>query len=334
MERAELEAYLQSPEYFSTKTSLLEFARRYNVPVNARTQREEIIRLCLRMIHDIPASFAGLSAAKRTPGSSSPTGTATRQVLANFFVETKGEEGQPEERDNKKLSTDLLDGILRCHEVGLLLAHIRGADAEMFLQILETCESPVETHVRFLSNLVDFARLEAGKYEFARTPFRLRDCIGEALKRLAFSAHQKQLELCYEVQAEAPERVVGDPARLQQVLINLVDNAIKFTEHGEIVLEVKKEDESEQAPSPVAAELPGPEAESFLLRFSVRDTGVGAPKEQVQALTQLFSAGGKGVRPPLRGLGLTIAHRLVEAMGGSMTMSSKPQRGSVCSFSV
>ena len=89
-----------------------------------------------------------------------------------------------------------------------------------------------------------------------------------------------------------------------------------------------------RATTPVAAELPGQEAESFLLRFSVRDTGVGAPKEQVQALTQLFSAGGKGARPPLRGLGLTIAHRLVEAMGGSMTMSSKPQRGSVCSFSV
>ncbi len=333
MERAELEAYLQSTEYFSTKTSLLEFARRYNVPVNARTQREEIIRLCLRMIHDIPASFAGLSAAKRTPGSSPPVGTATRQVLADFFVETKGD-GQAEERDNKKLSTNLLDGILRCHEVGLLLAHIRGADAEMFLQILEACESPVETHVRFLSNLVDFARLEAGKYEFARTPFRLRDCIGEALKRLAFSAHQKQLELCYEVQEDVPERVVGDPARLQQVLINLVDNAIKFTEHGEIVIEVKKEDVSEQTTSPVAAELSGPEAESFLLRFFVRDTGVGAPKEQVQALTQLFSAGGKSARPPLLGLGLPIAHRFVQAMGRSMTISSKPQHGSVCSFSV
>jgi K+-sensing histidine kinase KdpD len=69
----------------------------------------------------------------------------------------------------------------------------------MFLQILEICESPVETHVRFLSNLVDFARLEAGKYEFARTPFRLRDCLG-SVKTYRLSAHQKQLELCYEVQ--------------------------------------------------------------------------------------------------------------------------------------
>jgi signal transduction histidine kinase/CheY-like chemotaxis protein len=330
MERVELEAYLQSAEYFPTKASLLEFARRYNVPVNARTQREEIVRLCLRMIYDIPASFAGLRAAERPPTANRDSGAETRKALADFFVGTKPED-RPDGQSIKKISTGLLDSILHCHEAGLLLTQVRGADADMFLQALETCESPIETHVRFLSNLVDFARLEAGKYEFARTPFRLRDCIGEALKRLAFSAHQKNIELCYSVQADVPERVVGDPVRLQQVLINLVDNAIKFTERGEVVVEVNRED-VDGSKTPADVEGQGPVF--FLLRFSVRDTGVGIARVQSQALTQLFSSGNNSEQAVLGGLGLTISHRLVELMGGRMKIAGGEHDGTVCSFSV
>ncbi len=333
MERAELDAYLQSTEYFPTKTSLLEFARRYNVPVNARTQREEIVRLCLRMIHDIPASFAGLRAAERPPASPSTGGGPARQALTDFFVGSKVE-SRTDERGSKKLSTDLLDTILRCHEVGLLLAQARGADIEMFRQILETCESPIQTHVRFLSNLVDFARLEAEQYEFARTPFRLRDCIGEALKRLAFSAHAKQLELCYDVKSDVPERVVGDPTRLQEVILHLVDNALKFTEQGEVVLEVKKAEQSSQSPVTAPTNFQVQDSDSFLLHFSVRDTGVGMPLEQLQSITQLFFSQGMDAPPRLRGLGLTIAHCLVKSMGGALAMSSEAANGSICSFSV
>lgn len=329
MERGELETYLQSTEHFPTKASLLEFARRYNVPVNARTQREEIVRLCLRMIYDIPASFAGLRAAERPPTTVRESSTETRKALADFFVGAKPED-RPDGQSIKKISTGLLDSILHCHEAGLLLTQVRGADADMFLQALETCESPIETHVRFLSNLVDFARLEAGKYEFTRTPFRLRDCIGEALKRLAFSAHQKNVELCYSVQADVPEHVVGDPVQLQQVLINLVDNAIKFTDCGEVVVEIHKGDvEGERTPS-----SPGkPDPTSFLVRFTVQDTGVGIARAQFQALTQLFSSGNQSERSVLGGLGLTISHRLVELMGGKIAIASETQVGTVCSFS-
>jgi CheY-like chemotaxis protein len=331
MERAELEAYLQSTEHFPTKTSLLEFARRYNVPVNARTQREEIVRLCLRMIYDIPASFAGLRAAERAPTTTRSPSGETRKVLEDFFVGTKPGE-RVDDQDIKKISTGLLESILHCHEAGLLLTHVRGADADLFLQALETCESPIETHVRFLSNLVDFAKLEAGKHEFARTPFRLRDCIGEALKRLAFSAHQKNVELCYSVQADTPECVVGDPTRLQQVLINLVDNAIKFTEHGEILVEVKRRDLERGATT--SKTEPHEHGSTSLLQFSVRDTGVGIARAQLHALTQLFSTEHTGEKPPLGGLGLMISHRLVELMGGRMEVVSTANEGSVCSFSV
>jgi signal transduction histidine kinase/CheY-like chemotaxis protein len=332
MKRAELEAYLQSTDSFPTKASLLEFARQYNVPVNARTQREEIIRLCLRMIHDIPASFAELRAAERAPSAPRAPGAETRKVLENFFVGAKPEE-RTNGQDGKKIAAALLEDILRCHESGLLLTHVRGADVDMFRHALETCETPIDTHVRFLSNLVDFARLEAGTYEFARAPFRLSDCVGGALKRLAFSAHQKGLELCYAIHADTPEYVVGDPARLQQVLINLVDNAIKFTASGEVVIEVKsqKSKVKSQNGDHTALDL---RPETCDLLFSVRDTGVGLSREQLRAVKLLFASEQRGDKPSLGGLGLLISHRLVQLMGGQMEVVSKGEGESTFSFSV
>lgn len=327
MERAELETYLQSTEYFPTKASLLEFARRYNVPVNARTQREEMIRLCVRMIYDIPASFAGLRAAERAPTSTGAPEAETRKVLENFFVGSK-----PEEHANgadKKIAANLLEGILHCHEAGLLLSQVRAADVELFQHALETCENPVDTHVRFLSNLMDFARLEAGKCELIRTPVRLNDCVWGALKRLAFSAHQKGLELCCSIHTDTPEYVVGDPERLQQVLIHLIDNAIKFTTSGEVVVEVHSSQSTVHNQSPPSTTL-----HSYELQFSVRDTGVGLSQDQLQALRLLFSPEGGSDKPSLGGLGLLIAHRLVRLMEGQMEVASEGDGGSRFSFSI
>jgi signal transduction histidine kinase/DNA-binding response OmpR family regulator len=334
MERAELEAYLQSTEAFPTKASLLEFARRYNVPVNARTQREEIIRLCLRMLYDIPASFAGLRDAERAPTPRTPE-AETRKVLAHFFAGAKSGE-RPDGQSIKKITTDLLESVVHCHETGLLLTQVRGADAEMFLHALEMCEGPIETHVRFLSNLVDFARLEAGKYELVRTSFRLRDCLEETLKRLAASAHQKKLELCYTAHPDAPERVIGDPVRLQQILTHLVENAIKFTDSGEIVVEVQssKSKVQPQSASSTTLNLEPETLNSSTLCFSVRDTGVGMTQEQQQALMHLFSSADGSSTAPLRGLGLAIAHKLVELAGGHIWVESAAHGGSVCSFSL
>jgi len=332
MDRAELESYLQSTEYFPTKSSLLEFARRYNVPVNARTQREEIIRLCLRMIYDIPASFAGLRAAERAPTATRASGTETRKVLENFFVGSKLEE-RTEGQDVKKIAANLLDGILHCHEAGLLLTQVRGADVDMFRQVLETCENPIDAHVRFLSNVADFARLEAKTYKLAHIPFRLSDCLGGALKNLAFSAHQKGLELCYSISADTPEYVIGDPARLQQILLNLVDNAVKFTETGEIIVEIKKRKPKTEKHKDDQGTLDfQPETCDFI--FSVRDTGVGMTQNQLQTIQELFSTQERDKVFPLGGLGLLISHRLVQLMGGQMEVTSESNSGSTISFSV
>jgi signal transduction histidine kinase len=240
LERSELEAYLQNTTYFPTKTSLLEFARRYNVPVNARTQREEIIRLCLRMIHDIPAGFAGLRAAEKEPLTHPPGNVETRKVLEDFFTSTKSE-GQLESTTIKKITGGLLDSILHCHEATVLLAQVRRADASLFSQVLETCEGPIETHMRLLRNLLDFSRLGTGKVQLVSVPFHLRRCLAELMQDMAALAQQKDLELCYEIKPDVPDTLVGDQGRLRQVLSNLIENAIKFTEHGEVVVEVKSQ---------------------------------------------------------------------------------------------
>lgn len=335
MERAELETYLQSTEYFPTKASLLEFARRYNVPVNARTQREEMIRLCVRMMYDIPASFAGLRAAERAPTSTGAPEAETRKVLENFFVGSKPEE-HINGLDGKKIAANLLEGILHCHEAGLLLSQVRGADVELFQHALETCENPIDTHVRFLGNLVDFARLETRKCELVRVPMRLNDCVGGALKRLAFSAHQKGLELCCSIHLDTPEYVVGDPERLQQVLIHLVDNAIKFTTSGEVVVEVhsaKLKVQNQFSPSTTLNVEPQT-LNSYELQFSVRDTGMGLSRDRLRAIRLLFSPEGGSDKPSLGGLGLLISHRLVRLMGGQMEVASGGDGGSMFSFSI
>src|SRR5262245_34652043 len=238
MERSELEAYLQSSDYFPTKASLLEFARRYNVPVNTRTQREEIIRLCLRMLHDIPAGFAGLRAAEKEHALAYAGGAATRKVLEDVFTGSKSE-ARSDAPALEKIINDLVESILRCHEASLLLAQVRRTDASFFAHAVETCEGPIETHVRLLRNLVVFAKLEAGEIQLRSGPFRLRDFLGKVLQELTVAAHQKGLEFRYEVGPDIPDALIGDATRLQQVLINLVENAIKFTEQGEIVVKVQ-----------------------------------------------------------------------------------------------
>jgi signal transduction histidine kinase/CheY-like chemotaxis protein len=332
MERSELEAYLQNLQYFPTKGSLLEFARRYNVPVNARTQREEIVRLCVRMIYDIPTGFAGLRAAEKEPLPAHPLGAETRKVLEDFFTGTKTGE-YVDGLDIRKITNSLLESILRCHEVALMLAQVRHGGRDLFTQALEACESPIETHGRLLCNLIDFSRLEAGKLKLTRVPFCLRDSLGDALKRMAPLAHHKGVELCYEVKPDVPDTLVGDPVRLQQIVTNLVDNAIKFTEQGEVVVEVQRStfNVQDQVSNPQTLNL---EPGTLNLHFAVRDTGVGIAKEKQRALSRIFSQTDNARKPSTAGFGLAIASRLVELMGGQMEVRSEVGTGSTFSFTV
>jgi CheY-like chemotaxis protein len=172
-----------------------------------------------------------------------------------------------------------------------------------------------------MNDLLDFSKIEAGKLELDPADFSLRAAVGDTLRALAVRAHTKGLELIYDVQPEVPDALVGDAGRLRQVLLNLVGNAIKFTDAGEVV---------------VRAEVAGDPADEgdVGLRFTVRDTGIGIPRDQQERIFRAFEQEDTSTTRKYggTGLGLTIAARLVALMRGQITVESEPGRGSTFSF--
>ena len=180
-----------------------------------------------------------------------------------------------------------------------------------------------ESLLSIINDILDFSKIEAGKLELEIIPFDVRDYVAETMKALSFRADQKKLELIYEVDPGVPETLLGDPGRIRQILINLLGNAIKFTERGEISVTVKSK-ESESLSNPVA------------VHFAVRDTGIGIPREKQARIFEAFSqADGSMTRKyGGTGLGLTICKRLVELMDGQIWLESDPGSGSTFHFVV
>jgi two-component system, sensor histidine kinase and response regulator len=178
-----------------------------------------------------------------------------------------------------------------------------------------------ESLLTVINDILDFSKIEAGKLDIESIPFDLRESLGETMKALAFRAHQKGLELIYEVQPDVPEAVLGDPGRVRQIVVNLVGNAIKFTERGEILLSVAQEQESEGTVS---------------LHFAVKDTGVGIPLDKQEKIFEPFSQadGSMARKYGGSGLGLTICLRLVERMHGRIWVDSLPGQGSTFHFTI
>jgi PAS domain S-box-containing protein len=188
-------------------------------------------------------------------------------------------------------------------------------------QGLRTVKSAADNLLGLLNDLLDFSKIAADKLELDPAGFSLRAAVGDTLRALAVRAHKKGLELIYDVQPGVPDALVGDAPRLRQVLLNLVGNALKFTDEGEVV---------------VRAELAGdPAAEGDVgLHFSVRDTGVGISPDQQERIFRAFEQEDTSTtrRYGGTGLGLTIAARLVALMGGQIAVDSAPGRGSTFSF--
>ncbi len=172
-----------------------------------------------------------------------------------------------------------------------------------------------EALLALLNDILDFSKIEAGKLELEEFEFPLRDSIGDTLQTLAVRAAEKKLELAYQIPPEVPDHVVGDLARLRQVIVNLVGNAIKFTERGEIVVSVAR----------VSVENG-----KVALRFSVKDTGIGIAKEHQAKVFEVFSQADSSTTRRFggTGLGLTISRRIVEKMGGKLEVSSVEGEGS------
>jgi signal transduction histidine kinase/CheY-like chemotaxis protein len=181
-------------------------------------------------------------------------------------------------------------------------------------------KSSGESLLSVINDILDFSKVEAGKLDLETIEFSLYDCIGESMKVMAIRAHQKGLELAYDASPEVPSHLVGDPGRLRQILVNLVGNAIKFTQHGEVLVTI----ESQSQDAGAAVEL----------HFKVKDTGIGIPPEKHGLLFKAFSQADSSTTRKYggTGLGLAISARLVGLMAGKMWLESREGKGSTFHF--
>src|SRR5271163_1629507 len=178
-----------------------------------------------------------------------------------------------------------------------------------------------DTLLILINEILDFSKIEAGKFTLDPIAFHLRASMAETLKPLAMRAHQKHLELICDIDPDVPEDIVADPTRLRQIVVNLIGNAIKFTEKGEIGIGVSVESHQDG---------------NLQLKFSVRDTGIGIPLEKQQSIFQAFSQADSSTSRKFggTGLGLAISTRLVAMMGGRMGVESQPGQGSCFHFTM
>src|SRR5207245_8067819 len=197
-------------------------------------------------------------------------------------------------------------------------------------QCLRTVKSAADSLLGMINDLLDFSKIEAGKLELAPADFSLRAAVRDTLRALATRAHKKGLELACNVQPDVPNALIGDAARLRQVLLNLVGNAIKFTENGEVVVSVERASAERGAPNEEEDLAGAPRSALCALRFTVSDTGIGIPPDKQEKVFRAFEQEDTSTTRKYggTGLGLTIASRLVALMGGKMTVDSEPGRGS------
>ncbi|MDB5311501.1 MAG: hybrid sensor histidine kinase/response regulator [Gemmataceae bacterium] len=182
-------------------------------------------------------------------------------------------------------------------------------------EYMGTVKASAESLLRVIDDVLDFSKIEAGKLDLDAAPFGLRECVGDAMKALCLGAHAKGLELVCHVAPDVPDDLVGDPHRLRQILVNLVGNAIKFTDTGEVVVRVGID-------SRAAGEIG--------LHLTVTDTGIGIPADRLAAVFEAFSQvdSSSTRRFGGTGLGLTISSRLAALMGGRVWAESETGRGS------
>ncbi len=183
-------------------------------------------------------------------------------------------------------------------------------------------QSAGESLLSLINDILDISKLEAGHLELEKIDFDLREVMEKTCEILALRAHKKGLELTCHLAPDTPERLQGDPLRLRQVLVNLIGNAIKFTEQGEVVLDVRAQQSSD------------PE-QPLELQFAVSDTGIGIPKENQQTIFERFTQVDASTTRQYggTGLGLNISKRIVEALGGQIRVKSEPGKGSSFYFS-
>lgn len=201
---------------------------------------------------------------------------------------------------------------------GFLLDSDLSPDQRRYAEIVRTSG---ESLLTLINDILDFSKIEAGKLELETLAFDLETLLGDICSALAVQAHQKGLELAYNIDSKVPALLKGDPGRLRQILNNLTNNAIKFTEKGEVAVFVNLEKETDQ---------------KAMLHFSIQDTGIGIPREKTQLLFEKFTQADASTTRRFggTGLGLTISRQLTEMMGGKIGVESRQEKGSTFWFTI
>ena len=186
---------------------------------------------------------------------------------------------------------------------------------------LEGVRVSAESLLRILNDILDFSKIEAGKLDLESTCFQLHEVVGDVMGTVAIRADQENVETLLHIAADVPETVIGDPLRLQQILWNLVGNGIKFTENGQVLVQIDVQSEDDH---------------ECQLHFAVIDTGVGIPREKQHSIFDAFTQADGSITRQFggTGLGLTIVSRLVKLMKGQIVVESEVNRGSTFHFTI